>query len=78
MSVSPNAGLENELVVYNPFHKTFFDFLSKFRHRYVNLDINLTYYAAHQITVVEKVRNEVKCASPPRISSCSPTIRRLC
>jgi ABC-type Fe3+ transport system substrate-binding protein len=56
--------LENELVVYGPFHKTFFDFLSKFRHRYINLDINLTYYAAHPITVVEKVRNEVKYGIP--------------
>jgi hypothetical protein len=64
VSVSPNADLENELVVQGPFHKTFFNFLSKFRQRYINLDINLTYQAAHRTTVVEKVRNELKCATP--------------
>jgi iron(III) transport system substrate-binding protein len=55
---------ENELIVYGPFHKTFFDFLTQFRHRYYELDIDLTYYAAHPIEVVEKVRNEVKYGIP--------------
>jgi hypothetical protein len=31
------AKLENELVVYGRFHEAFFDFLSKFRHRYIGL-----------------------------------------
>src|SRR5450759_4268346 len=55
---------ENELIVYGPFHKTFFDFLTQFRHRYYELDIDLTYYAAHPVEVVEKVRNEVKYGIP--------------
>src|SRR2546428_7562693 len=58
------AKLESELVVYGPFHVTFFNFLREFRHRYINLDMNLTYYAAHPITVVNKVRNEVKYGIP--------------
>ena len=55
---------ENELIVYGPFHKTFFDFLTQFRHRYYGLDIDLTYYAAHPIEVVQKVRDEVKYGIP--------------
>lgn len=51
---------ENELIVYGPFHKTFFDFLSEFRHKYYDLDIDLTYYACHPVELVEKVRSEVK------------------
>jgi len=57
-------GTENELIVYGPFHKTFFDFLTQFRHRYYGLDIDLTYYAAHPVEVVEKVRAEVKYGIP--------------
>ena len=57
-------GNDNELIVYGPFHKTFFDFLTQFRHRYYGLDIDLTYYAAHPIEVVQKVRDEVKYGIP--------------
>ena len=56
--------LENELVVYGPFHKTFFNILRNFRHRIIDRDLNLTYYAAHPITVVEKVKAEVKAGIP--------------
>jgi ABC-type Fe3+ transport system substrate-binding protein len=56
--------LEKELVVYGPFHKTFFNILRHFRHSYIDRDINLTYYAAHPITVVDRVRQEVKHGIP--------------
>jgi iron(III) transport system substrate-binding protein len=62
--VAKKHGNENELIVYGPFHKTFFDFLTQFRHRYYGLDIDLTYYAAHPIEVVQKVRDEVKYGIP--------------
>lgn len=59
----PNE-LEKELVVYGPFHNTFFNILRNFRHRHIDRDINLTYYGAHPITVVERVKQEVKYGIP--------------
>jgi len=55
---------EKELVVYGPFHNTFFNILRSFRSNYPQYDINLTYYAAHPTTVIEKVRAEVKNGIP--------------
>jgi len=59
-----NKEPEKELVVYGPFHKTFFDILRSFRHRHIDCDINLTYYGAHPVTVVDRVKQEVKYGIP--------------
>jgi ABC-type Fe3+ transport system substrate-binding protein len=55
---------ERELVVYGPFHHTFFNILRVFRQNYPLYDINLTYYGAHPITVIDRVRKEVKNGLP--------------
>ena len=55
---------ERELVVYGPFHNTFFNILRVFRSRYPQYDINLTYYAAHPTTIFDRVKQEVKHRIP--------------
>lgn len=51
---------ERELVVYGPFHSTFFNILRSFRRRYPEYDINLTYYAAHPGPTISRIEQEVK------------------
>lgn len=51
---------ERDLVVYGPFHNTFFNILKSFRRRYSEYDINLTYYAAHPTPTLERIRQEVE------------------
>lgn len=55
---------ERELVVYGPFHPTFFNILKTFRRRYPEYDINMTYYAAHPITAIERIKQEVEKGLP--------------
>lgn len=55
---------ERELIVYGPFHSTFFNILRSFRSRYPEYDINLTYYAAHPGPTISRIKQEVKAGLP--------------
>ncbi len=51
---------ESELIVYGPFHSTFFNILRSFRRKYPEYDINLTYYGAHPNPTIKRIEQEVK------------------
>jgi iron(III) transport system substrate-binding protein len=51
---------ERELVVYGPFHNTFFNILRSFRSKYPEYDINMTYYGNHPGPTINKIEQEVK------------------
>ncbi len=55
---------ERDLIVYGPFHNTFFNILRSFRRKYPEYDINLTYYAAHPTPTIDKIKLEVEAGHP--------------